>query len=470
MFNLKHAPFLAIIVATLVAACTSPVGPQNSLVKTPSLWSRLTDATPTVDLNTPLATSPEAEVDHKWWKHFDDPTLDVLITEALANNKTLQIAKARVEEARASRKAAQSLLLPQINASMGGQRANLGYFTNDQAISFSEVEGVASWELDLFGRNQARTAAAAAILQSEEAARQAVRVGLLAEVARNYFAMRDYERQINLTKQNLETQEKTLELIQAQMQETKASDLDVQRAGAQVSATESLIPALQAAHDASLNRLNVLLGYPPGGRDALIEATEDLKPLNHQILIAAPAKVLAARPDVRAAERRFAASISAKYVAETGWFPDISLTGFFGRQVATPFSSTPWGLSAILVQPILNFGQIEAQIDAADAQQRQAFLNYQQTVLGALENMENALSSYLHETTRNASLTAGVEQNRKAAALARQKYENGYACFLDVLVAERNLLIAESSKTSSDTNLRIDLVNIYAAAGGGWGD
>jgi multidrug efflux system outer membrane protein len=470
MFNLKHAPFLAIIVTTLLAACTSPVGPQNSLVKTPSLWSRLTGATPTVDLNTPLATSPEAGVDHKWWKHFDDPTLDVLIAEALANNKTLQIAKARVEEARAGRKAAQSLLFPQINASTGGQRGNLGYFTNDQAISFSEVEGVASWELDLFGRNQARMAGATAILQSEEAARQAVRVGLFAEVARNYLAMRDYERQINLTKQNLETQEKTLELIQAQMQETKASDLDVQRAGAQVSATESLIPALQAAHDASLNRLNVLLGCPPGGRDASIEATEDLKPLNHQILIAAPAKVLAARPDVRAAERRFAASISAKYVAETGWFPDISLTGFFGRQVSTPFTSTPWGLSAVMVQPILNFGQIEAQIDAADAQQRQAFLNYQQTVLGALENMENALSSYLHETTRNASLTAGVEQNRKAAALARQKYENGYACFLDVLVAERNLLIAESSKTSSDTNLRIDLVNIYAAAGGGWGD
>jgi multidrug efflux system outer membrane protein len=469
MRNLKYAPFLAVAL-TAVAACTSPVGPQDSLIKSPSLWQRLGGATPTVDLNAPLATGPEVEVDHKWWEHFDDPTLDVIITGALANNKTLQIAKARVEEARAGRRAAQSLLLPQINGSMGAQRANLGYFTNDQEISFSEAEVVASWEFDLFGRNQARTAAATAILQSEEATRHAVRVGLLAEVARDYFEMRNYERQIDLTKQNLETQKKTLELLQAQMQETKASDLDVQRAKAQVSTTESLIPALQTAYDASLNRLNLLSGYPPGSKDALLKTTQELKPLNHHILIAAPAKVLATRPDLRAAERRFAASISAKYVAQTGWFPDISLTAFFGRQAATPFSSTPWGLSAILVQPILNFGQIEAQIDAADAQQKQAYLNYQQTVLGALENMEDALSSYLHETIRNASLTAGAAQNRKAAALVKLQYKNGYASFLDVLIAERNLLIAESSQASSDFSLRNDLVNIYAAAGGGWSD
>ncbi len=469
MLNLKSA-VSAIVVTALLGACTSPVRLQDSHIKTPILWNRLTGATATVDLNAPLSTGPEVEIDHKWWKHFDDPTLDILITEALANNKFLQIAQARVEEARAGRRAAQSLLLPQINGAMGAQRGNLGYFTNDQSITFREAEVVASWEFDLFGRNQARTAAATAILQSEKATQQAVRVGLLAEVAHNYFEMRNYERQIDLTKHNLETQKKTLEIIQAQMQETKASDLDVQRASAQVSTTDSLIPALQTAHDASLNRLNVLLGYPPGSKDVLLKTTQDLKPLDHHILIAAPAKVLATRPDIRAAERRFAASISAKYVAQTGWFPDISLTGFFGRQVATPFSSTPWGLSANLVQPILNFGQIQAQINAADAQQKQAFLNYQQTVLGALENMETALSGYLHETIRNASLTASVNQNRKAAAFVTQKYDNGYASFLDVLDAERNLLIAESSQVSSDFSLRNNLVNIYVAAGGGWDD
>ena len=163
MFNPKLVPLLAMLGTALIAACTSPVGPQKSLIKTPSLWSRLTGATPAADLRAPLAASPEAEVDHHWWKQFDDPTLDVLIAEALANNKTLQMAKARVEEARASRRATRALLLPQIIGAMGTQRSNLGYFTGDKAISFAEAEMGASWEIDLFGRNQARTAAATAI-------------------------------------------------------------------------------------------------------------------------------------------------------------------------------------------------------------------------------------------------------------------------------------------------------------------
>jgi multidrug efflux system outer membrane protein len=204
--------------------------------------------------------------------------------------------------------------------------------------------------------------------------------------------------------------------------------------------------------------------------DAALKATQDMKPLDQHILIAAPATVLATRPDVRAAERQVAASISAEDVATAEMFPDISLTALFGLQTATPFSSTPWSLGGTLVQPILNFGRIQSQIDAADAQEKQAFLNYQQTVLEALENMENALSGYVHETSRNVSLTAAVTQTRKASELAKQQYSNGYTSLLDVLVEERNLLDAEASQAASDANLRKDLVNIYTAAGGGWAD
>ncbi len=457
-----------ILAVSLLAACSGSVGPQSSGIPTPSFWNRLTGPAPKADLNAPLAPGPEADVDHTWWKRFNDPTLDALITEALANNKTLQIAKARVEEARAGRGAAQSRLFPEIRGVAGAQRGNQGYATSNQVVGIGGADVEASWELDLFGRNRARAAEAAALLESSEAGRQAVRIGLLAEVARNYFDMRNYERQIVLTRQNLETQKKTLELVKAQMQGALASDFDVQRAGAQVSTTEALIPSLQAAHDASLNRLNVLLGYPPGSRDALLATAQELRPLDHRILIAAPAKVLAARPDIRAAERRFAATISAKDAAKAELFPDISLTALFGLQASTPFSATPWGAGINLVQPLLNFGRIEASIDAADARQKQAFLGYQQTVLEALENMENALSGYLHETTRNASLMEGVSQNRRAADLAMQQYTNGYTGLLDVLVAVRNQLDSEASLASSDAGLRKDLVNIYAAAGGGW--
>lgn len=460
MSDSQRTLLVAVLAALSVTACaTVPVGHQDSGIAAPAAWQGQ------------AAGSTAVQVDQAWWKHFADPTLDTLIAEALANNKTLQIAKARVEEARAGRVLSRSQLLPQIDAVGSAQRGNKGYLSQYRSVGVAEADVQASWEVDLFGGSQANMAAASAILQSEQASQQSIRVALFAEVARNYFDLRNYERQLVLTRRNLETQKKTQELVQSQFQGGMASNFDVQRAAAQVSTTAAIIPALQMAHDAALNRLNVLLGYPPGTKDKLLQAVQLLKPLDPHILIAAPATVLATRPDVRVAERQFAASISASKAATAGLFPRISLTAFFGAQTVSPFAAaTPWGLGLNLTQPLLNFGRIESQIDASDARQKQAFLNYQQTVLVALENMENALSSYMHETNRNASLTDAVAENRKANELARQQFSNGYASLLGVLVAERNLLDAESSEAASDFKLRKDLVNIYTAAGGGWRD
>jgi NodT family efflux transporter outer membrane factor (OMF) lipoprotein len=456
-------PLLAILFLT---ACVSPVDTQDSGIPAPEAWNRLSSE----QANLPLAASPEAQIDQVWWKHFEDPTLDALVAEALANSKTLQIAMARVEEARAGRGVSTSALFPQVTGNASAQRANQGVLSNDQPMNIAQADIQATWEFDLFGRNQARVAQATAILQSTEASQQAVRVALLAEVARNYFDFRNYERQLALTRENLDTQKETLKLIQAQKQGAEVGDFDVQRTAAQVSTTEAIIPAQQTNYDAALNRLNVLLGYPPGTKDMLLKTASKMKPLDQRVLVAAPARVLATRPDVKAAERQFAASISGKDVAIRELFPNISLTGLFGVQAATPFSSTPWGLGINLIQPILNFGRIESQIDIADAQQKQAFLSYQQTVLEALENMENALSSYMNETIRNASLMNAVTQNRKAVNLAKQQYKNGYVGLLDVLAAERNLLEAEANQAASNATMRKSLVNIYTAAGGGWSD
>ncbi len=464
MRNTKTSIASTLLSAFLLAACTTPVDRQDSGIAVQPFWARLTaSASPaTENRDLPLVASLNAQVENDWWKHFGDETLNALITEALANNKTLQVAKARVEEARASRSVARSRLFPEVVGSAGASRGDSGAISNDRTIGIAEANVEASWELDLFGRNQARTAEATAILQSEEASAQAVRIGLLAEVARNYFDMRNFERQIVLTQQN--------ELTQAQLRGGLASDFDVQRAGAQVSTTEALIPVLQVSYDSAVNSLNILLGYPPGSKDSLLQTPQTLNPLDQRILIAAPATVLAARPDVRAAERRFAASISAKAAARADLFPNISLTAFFGLQGATGLSATPWGVGANLVQPILNFGRIESQIDAADARQRQSFLNYQQTVLEALGNMEDALSGYVRETTRNASVSAAETQDRRSADLARQQYTNGFTSLLDVLVADRDLLQAEANQAASDASLRKNLVAIYAAAGGGWED
>lgn len=452
----------ALMVALLLTACaTNPVGPQASGIPVAPGWNA-------VQNSTLLATS--GEVDQQWWTHFRDPVLDQLIVEALANNRTLAIARERIEEARANRSIARSVLFPQVEATGTASRANQGYLTGNRGFNIAEGDIQASWELDLFGKNRSLTAEATAILQSTEAASQATRVTLLADLARNYFDLRDYERQLALTRENLDLQQKTYELTNTQFQAGYSSQYDVQIAAAQVSTTAASIPPLQANYDSALNALNVLLGEPPGTADARLKAPSALQPLDATILIAAPARVLETRPDIRVAERQFAASISGRKAAVAQLYPDISLTGLFGIQGATGFGGTPWSIGANLAQPILNFGRIESQIDVADAQQKENFLNYQQTVLTALQDMETALSNYQHESLHYSTLMSSVDHNQRAADLAQQQYNGGAFSLLDLLIVQRDLLAAEEAQADSDAALRKDLVSIYTAAGGGWQD
>lgn len=467
MSSIKHSALAALMLTSVLTACTAPLDGQPSGIDLPSMWSRLVSGE-AASPDSPIATDENQKIEHDWWKHFNDPVLNGLIDAALENNKTLAIAKARVEEARANRVGARSILMPQIEGIANTSRGNEQSFTGDKPFNIHQAGVRANWEFDLFGKNQARAAQSSALLQSAEATQQATRVSLLADVARTYFELRNIERQIALTENNLETQKQTFELTEAQLEGALASDFDVQRAGAQLASTAAIVPQLKAARDALKNRLNVLVGAAPGSKDALMKIEGDMAPLDKKLLVNTPAAVIAERPDVRAAERQFAASVSASSAATRELFPTINLLGFYGVQDSPFGADTPWSLGAGLVQPILNFGRISAQIDAADAREKQAFLTYQQTVLEALEDMENALSSYLHETNRNAQLHKAAEQSQRAVDLAREQYTNGDSALLDVLVVERNLLEAQSNMAASDAKLRQDLIHIYTAAGGGW--
>lgn len=473
--------FLAALTVSSLSSCVKPVSFQDSGIEAPQNWHTFEELpnNPVV-WDKPLIVDDCAKVEQSWWYRFEDFALDILIAKALQNNKTLGIASTRVEEARAVRLGSFSTLMPQINLNADAQRGNQGFYTGDKPLSYENVTIQANWELDLFGKNQARFAATQALVQNEEILRQGVIVSLLAEVARSYFDFRNYQQQILISEHNLTTQKRTLELTIAQFEEAYASDFDVQRAAAQVSTTEARIPALKIGMEMSRNRINVLLGSTPGENEDLFSMQEPLMPLDPLIIIAAPATVLATRPDVRAAERNFAASISTFEAAKKEWFPTISLASFFGLQALQGFNQEnqqatglrglirTWNVAGTLVQPLINFGRIEADIEIAGARYKRAYLEYQETVLEALENMENALANYLYETLRNISLTNAATQNRKALELANQQYTNGYTNLLDVLVIQRNALDAEAAEAESSYKLRKDLVNIYTASGGGW--
>jgi multidrug efflux system outer membrane protein len=456
---------LAAFAAGLLASCTSPPGHRDPGIDAPAAWTRLTT---TGEVPAALAGADAVGVEQRWWRSFGDPVLDRLIEAALAGNKSLQIAAARVEEAEAGHRGAEANLLPAISAAGDASRGNQGFATNDKPIGLGEAYLEASWEVDLFGKNQARAAQAASIVQSEDARRQAVMVALLAEVARTYFELRNEDDQIAITAKNLATQQRTLDLIRAQQQGALASGLDIERTAAQVATTSALLPALRSAREVTLDRLAVLLGTAPGAQDAALAASRPWQKLPPTVLVAAPARVLEDRPDIRAAERDFAASLASSDAARKEIFPTVSLTSLFGIQRSSLFDATPWSAGASLAMPLLDFGRIQADIDTADARQKQAFLAYQETVLEGLQDMEDALSLYLHEASRQHDLEAAAEGNHKAVELAEQQYEAGYSSLLDLLVAQRDELAAESSLAASEAQLRQDLVRIYAAAGGGW--
>lgn len=442
---------------------------RSSEVSFADNWGALNAKNNNSNIAQPRQISSETEVTQKqWWRYFDDATLNTLIQKGLENNKDLLTAKARVEEARAQRAASASQLAPNIQGTADASRSDQSAFSDLKPFNTVQANLQATWELDLFGSNSFRLREAEAIFQSEEARSQAVTISLLADIARNYFDYRNFERQIAIIETNLQGQRHTLKLIERLRNETMATELDLQRAAAQVSTTEALLPDIKYAWIRARNRLSVLTGNSPGSMDELLKTPDAAKLISHDVLVSAPAEVIANRPDVKAAERRFVSSIAATKAAKADLFPKISLTGFFGLQNNAFVSYTPFSLAASLVQPILDFGRLQAQIDSTDARQQQAFLGYQKAVLEALENMENALSSYLNEIDKNTSLKAASAQNKRSLELAKTQFKEGYINLLDLIVVERNLLDSEAQLSTSEAKLRNDLVSIYTAAGGGW--
>lgn len=414
------------------------------------------------------SSGTQADLEKEWWSSFKDPILDSLIEEAIKGNSDLKIAKARVEQAKAARELSSAQLAPQVQANGSLTRNNQSTFAEIKPFNTAQANLQASWELDIFGQNQHRLQEAEAILQSEEANSQAVMIALLAEVARNYFDLLNYKQQVQIIKDNLDGQAHTLTLIKSLRKEAMATELDLQRAGSQVATTKAQLPDIQHAYNAALNRLNILTGAPPGTIDGMFKNTRPMQPIAQKILLSAPAEVIANRPDVRVAERRFASKVEAEGAAKAEIFPKISLTGLFGLQRNPFVNYNPFALGLGVAQPILSFGRIQSQINIANAEQKQAYFNYQKTVLEALGDMENALSSYLNETRKNKALKEAVGQNQKALALVREQFKQGYSDLLNVETVELNLLQSQASLAASDAKLRKDLVGIYTAAGGGW--
>lgn len=429
--------------------------------------------------NTQQAVYSTGEVVGRFWTIFNDPVLSELVDDAIAENHDLRIALANFLEARALRRESRLDLLPTITA--GG-----GY--TDQRLSRAQIAGGvprdqefydagfdAFWELDFFGRVRRQVEADTAFMQSAEASLRDAQVLVTAEVTRTYFELRGLQSRLEVARRNVDNQRTTLELTNARLEAGSGTELDTSRAQAQLSTTLSTIAPLEAAVAQAIHRLGVLTGRSPGALREQLSTPRELPPLPQIVDIGQPADLLRRRPDIRVAERDLAAATARIGVAVADLFPRVTFNGSIGYVATDADNLGDTGTSTRIIGPgiswaALDLGSVRARIAGARARGEAALARYEQTVLRALEETENALVAHARARERLTHVTEAARASADAAQLARLRFESGIIDFLQVLDAERTLLEAEDRLAQSRTEVATTLVAVYKALGGGWQD
>jgi len=431
------------------------------------------------DWSTPLkrglaAREADPETLSTWWTAFNDAELSDLINRAVSGNLNLKKALARVREARARRGLAEADLFPTLEAtgsanwSLRNKDTGTGKTSDLYAAGFD-----AGWELDIFGGlRRSVEAAEADILASQEDWRD-VLVSLLAEVALNYVEVRTFQTRLAVAEGNLETQNETCQLVLWRYQAGLSDELAVEQARFNLENTRSQIPTLRIGLEGAMNRLAVLLGEEPGQVHEELEKHVPIPVTPLTVAVGVPAEVLRRRPDVRRAERQLAAQTARIGVATADLYPKFRLSGSIGLETlsfSNLSSAGSWVLSGgpQITWAIFKAGAVRQNIQVQSALQEQYLLAYEAAVLGALEEVENALVNYGEEQQRRDDLFKAARSAQKAVELARNKYQAGLTDFGNVLDAERSLLSFQDQLAQSDGAVTSNLVRLYKALGGGW--
>jgi NodT family efflux transporter outer membrane factor (OMF) lipoprotein len=409
-----------------------------------------------------------------WWKSFNDPYLSRLIERGLSGNLDLKISLTRIDQARAQRQSARSELFPVVNVDTGAQRQENPLPGLARGIRFNlfELGFDALWEIDLFGRAQRHLEAAAADLEAASEGYLQSMVMLTSEVARSYIEYRSYQNQIQITQSNLNAQQHILALTEKLYEEGVGTRHEVVRARALTETTMAQIPALEAQIVVSLRQLEILLGVVPGSLQAELTAVSEIPRAPGKTILSTPAETIRNRPDIRIAERHLAAATALQGAAIAEWFPKISIAAFLGLRntdIETLFKSAAFSYSTAgnLLQPLFNFGRIQAGIDLANARHQEAYFAYEKAILEALQETETALTRYLNEEKRRQMLAFSVTDLRESVRLSQLRFQEGVISFLDVLDAQRTLYAAEIDFSRSESAASMNLIAVYKAMGGG---
>jgi len=431
-------------------------------------------------------------VDYRdWWQVFDDPVLSELVETAYRQNLNLQVAGLRVLEARAQLGIAVGSLYPQTQRATGEATANgISKAAANTAAGQSSfinygLGASVAWELDFWGRFRRGVESADASLYSFIANYDDVLVVLVGDVASNYVNVRTFQERIALAKQNVKIQQRSLEIADVRFKNGVVTELDVQQALSLLRETQSTVPALEIGLRQSENALSTLLGRPPGEVREILKGPAKIPVAPAEVGVGMPADLLRRRPDVRQAELQAAAQSARIGVARTDLFPRLSLLGSIGTNAAARAGdSTKTGddgagnlftsdsLSYVagpsFTWNIFNYGRLKNNVRVEDAVFQQAAVNYQNTVLNAAREVENAMVDFLRSQDQVKFLGDSVTASKRSVDLSLIQYRDGVTDFQRVLDTQRALVSTQDSWTETRGNIALSLVEMYRALGGGW--
>jgi multidrug efflux system outer membrane protein len=457
---------IALVVAATFVGCT--VGPDylRPTVESPAAWR----------IDYPKA----AEVANtKWWEQFGDPVLNELVESALRENLDVRIAAARVDQFMGALTSTRSQLFPQLGYGADASRVRSSREARppipaggDPYFSLYQASLSTSWQLDLFGRVRRLSEAAQAQVYASEQAQRGVVLSLVTSVTTSYIVLRALDRQLEIAQATAKNFGATARLFDLRFKAGIVAKTEVMQITSQQQQALAAIPAFEQSIAAQENLISSLLGRNPGPIPRGKTIDQLVAPLIPADL---PSALLLRRPDILQAEQNLVAANANVGAARALYYPTISLTSALGS-ASTAFGNfltgpaNTWQLAAGVTGPIFTFGGIQGQVRTAEAQNRQALLVYQQTILGAFRETNDALTGSQKKIEEVAMQKKRVDALREFARLSKLKFDKGVAGYLEVLVAENELFAAELAAVGLTAARYVQLVNVYQAMGGGWVD
>jgi multidrug efflux system outer membrane protein len=453
------AAALALSITVSLAGCSTPF-----LASTVEVPDRFVGA---------AAVAPDPEV--AWWDGYGDPVLSALIRRAAYENRDVKMAAARVRAARAGATISRSWLLPSVGIGAGGIDYATRYGSQAQTavpdIQASAYGANVSWEIDLSGRLRAGAAAADADAVAAEYGARGVRLMVLTDVASSYFTLTGALRQLETVRAISAAQDETLRLVTARRRVGLATTFDVERAQTEASRARAAIPPLETLASVSRNRIAILIGDQAFHAASIVPWTGETSV--PPAAAGQPFDLLQRRPDLLALKSQLEAANWRRQQAMAEWFPRLFLGALFGRQNvelnAFDLGATRFSLaSGLLAMPVLNAGRTQAINEIAESGQAEALYRYEDGIVRALEDVENALAALRDEQQRWTDLHTAAASAQAALGRAQSLYDRGQIDLLPLLDAQRARLATQVGANDSATQLRLNSVRLYKALGGGW--